>query len=287
MKSPSALLWEVARILEVPTIRHNQTEVDALRALADRMEQEPVGFARDDKFGGIELHLTDHGYLTLKHTDVVFTYPPDAAKRIAELETQLAEYKADAENCHQQEPDAWYCCYQGQDPFTVWHKDDAVEEEKSGATVMPMFTSPPDAESRIAALEQQLTAQVNRYSRDMGRLVKAEAKLAAIRQAVDEWVGGVADGQETILKIMDSASPLTQQPAQQPYNKRKIADELIATAQGGFYYGNALYVAMDLAEGKDKEMLHRYLHGSELTSDRIALQDFANRLAQQPEGETK
>ena len=68
-----------------------------LRSLADRLEaqvkQEPVGFARDDKFGGIELHLTDHGYLTLKHRDTVFTYPPDTAARIAELKAENAQLK--------------------------------------------------------------------------------------------------------------------------------------------------------------------------------------------------
>lgn len=32
----------------------------------------------------------------------------------------------------------------------------------------------------------------------------------------------------------------------QTYNKHKIAEELFATACGGKYYGNALYVALDI-----------------------------------------
>jgi hypothetical protein len=61
------------------------------------------------------------------------------------------------------------------------------------------------------------------------------------------------------------------------YDHNQIAKELEATASGCSYYGNALYVAIDLpwATQKHKEMLHRYLHGSELSSDRFTLQDFA------------
>jgi hypothetical protein len=61
------------------------------------------------------------------------------------------------------------------------------------------------------------------------------------------------------------------------YDHKRIADELDATANGDSYYGNALYVALDLpwATYNDKAMLHRYLHGSELKTDRHRLQDFA------------
>jgi hypothetical protein len=61
------------------------------------------------------------------------------------------------------------------------------------------------------------------------------------------------------------------------YDHTQIAKELEATANGDSYYGNALYVAMDMpwTTQKHKEMLHRYLHGSELSSDRFMLQDFA------------
>lgn len=61
------------------------------------------------------------------------------------------------------------------------------------------------------------------------------------------------------------------------YDNVQIAKELEATANGESYYGNALYVALDLpwATANDKAMLHRYLHGSELKTDRHRLQDFA------------
>jgi hypothetical protein len=61
------------------------------------------------------------------------------------------------------------------------------------------------------------------------------------------------------------------------YDHTQIAKELEVTANGDSYYGNALYVALDLpwTTQKHKEMLQRYLHGSELLSDRFTLQDFA------------
>jgi hypothetical protein len=61
------------------------------------------------------------------------------------------------------------------------------------------------------------------------------------------------------------------------YDHKQIAKELEATANGDSYYGNALYVALDLpwTTQNDKSMLHRYLHGSELKTDRNRLQDFA------------
>ena len=61
------------------------------------------------------------------------------------------------------------------------------------------------------------------------------------------------------------------------YDHQQIAKELEATANGESYYGNALYVAMELpwTSANDRQMLQRYLHGSELLSDRMRLQDFA------------
>lgn len=61
------------------------------------------------------------------------------------------------------------------------------------------------------------------------------------------------------------------------YDHKKIADELEATAQGQSYFGNALYVAIELpwTTKNDRAMLHRYMHGSELLSDRTRLQEFA------------
>lgn len=61
------------------------------------------------------------------------------------------------------------------------------------------------------------------------------------------------------------------------YDHIQIAKELEVTANGDSYYGNSLYVALDLpwATEKDKQMLHRYLHGSELSTDRFRLLDLA------------
>lgn len=61
------------------------------------------------------------------------------------------------------------------------------------------------------------------------------------------------------------------------YDNKQIANELQATAQGNTYYGNALYVALDFPflTRNDRDCIHRYLHGSELSSDRFRLQDIA------------
>ncbi len=61
------------------------------------------------------------------------------------------------------------------------------------------------------------------------------------------------------------------------YDHKQIAKELEATANGVSYYGNAIYVALDLpwTTQNDRSMLHRYLCGSELKTDRNRLQDFA------------
>ena len=73
------------------------------------------------------------------------------------------------------------------------------------------------------------------------------------------------------------------------YDDERIAHELEQTAQGYSYYGNSLYVALDIpvATDADKRMLHRYLHGSELSTDRIRLQDLAIRIRQQRHGAGK
>lgn len=64
------------------------------------------------------------------------------------------------------------------------------------------------------------------------------------------------------------------------YDLKRIAFELDATANGISYYGNALYVALDLPEitAKEKSMLNRYLYGSELSNDRFLLQELAIKL---------
>lgn len=64
------------------------------------------------------------------------------------------------------------------------------------------------------------------------------------------------------------------------YNEERIAQQLEQTALGNSYYGNSLYVALDMpvADENDKRMLHRYLHGSELLTDRIKLQELAIKI---------
>ena len=78
-----------------------------------------------------------------------------------------------------------------------------------------------------------------------------------------------------------------QEPVEPPsnqYNNKRIAWELERTAMGDGYYGNALYVAMDMAQTTqtDREVLHRYMHGSNLKTDHVKLQDLAMRIYTAP-----
>jgi hypothetical protein len=59
---------------------------------------------------------------------------------------------------------------------------------------------------------------------------------------------------------------------------KKLAEQLNDIAQGSSYYGDALYVALEhpVTTCNDKQMLARYLYGSELLSDRIRLQELSN-----------
>ena len=64
------------------------------------------------------------------------------------------------------------------------------------------------------------------------------------------------------------------------YTPQKISEELTKTALGESYYGNALYVAMDFpcVNDDDKRCLHRYMHGSELNTDHVKLQEIALKI---------
>lgn len=66
------------------------------------------------------------------------------------------------------------------------------------------------------------------------------------------------------------------------YDKHQIAKELKATALNEAYYGNALYVAMDIPSltKDDRIVLKRYLRGSGaiLATDHIRLQEIAMRI---------
>lgn len=62
----------------------------------------------------------------------------------------------------------------------------------------------------------------------------------------------------------------------------KLSEKLNAIANADCFYGKALYSAYELdniVNEKDKRMLHRYMHGAELRTDRFRLQDLAIKLA--------
>lgn len=64
------------------------------------------------------------------------------------------------------------------------------------------------------------------------------------------------------------------------YTPQKIAEDLIKTALGESYHGNALYVAMDFpcVNEDDKRCLHRWMHGANLKTDHVTLQRIAHKL---------
>ena len=49
---------------------------------------------------------------------------------------------------------------------------------------------------------------------------------------------------------------------------------------GDGYYGNALYDAMEMTQTTqhDREMLGRYMHGANMKTDHVKLQDLAMRI---------
>ncbi len=61
------------------------------------------------------------------------------------------------------------------------------------------------------------------------------------------------------------------------YDLARIAQELDETALGNSYYGNSLYVALDLPciTNNDRDCLIRWLYGSELIQDKFRLQEIA------------
>jgi len=63
------------------------------------------------------------------------------------------------------------------------------------------------------------------------------------------------------------------------YDNQQIAKELRLTASGQYYYGNALYVAMDMPEivaaPEQRHAILRYLNGTQICTDHIRLQEAA------------
>jgi Na+/phosphate symporter len=67
------------------------------------------------------------------------------------------------------------------------------------------------------------------------------------------------------------------------YTLTDIANELKQTAQGGKYYGNALYVANDIPSlnAKERAVIHRYLNDIQTDDDTQELNRIANKLLTQ------
>ena len=67
------------------------------------------------------------------------------------------------------------------------------------------------------------------------------------------------------------------------YDEARIAHELRLTASGQSYYGNALYVALDIpcitASPEHKTAIQRYLRGTQIATDHIRLQEAAMMIA--------
>ena len=63
------------------------------------------------------------------------------------------------------------------------------------------------------------------------------------------------------------------------YDNQQIAKEMRLTASGRYYYGNALYVAMDMPEivaaPEQRHAILRYLNGTQICTDHIRLQEAA------------
>jgi hypothetical protein len=64
------------------------------------------------------------------------------------------------------------------------------------------------------------------------------------------------------------------------YDKKMISEELTQTALGTSYFGNSLYVARDIPclDNGDKEVLNRWLAGTNVANDSWRLQDIANKI---------
>ena len=77
------------------------------------------------------------------------------------------------------------------------------------------------------------------------------------------------------------------------YNLKQIANEIQATAEGRAFYGNALFVAMDLPflTAEDKNIIDLYQtgqnrkYGMDSTALRMRLQDIVVKIRRESEGE--
>lgn len=64
-------------------------------------------------------------------------------------------------------------------------------------------------------------------------------------------------------------------------DKIQIAKELIETALGNSYFGNALYVAKDIPilTDEERQVIGRFLNGQDCGTDHVGLQQIAHRIA--------
>ena len=153
-----------------------------------------------------------------------------------------------------------------------------------------------EALKRVEVWVESLTGLHTDVRQEQGEI------LAAIREALAEPVceHHIADARNefvrdgyicikcgALFRAADHAEPVKQEPASNKYNHKRIGWELERTAMGDSYYGNALYSAMDLhfLNKREKDCLHRYMHGSETPNDRFVLQDIANKVYFEPEAE--
>lgn len=80
-----------------------------------------------------------------------------------------------------------------------------------------------------------------------------------------------------------AAHPLGEAACSGKYDEAQIARELWLTARGQHYYGNALYVAMDMpiivAAPALRQTILRYLNGTQTAADHISLQEAARLIS--------
>jgi hypothetical protein len=116
--------------------------------------------------------------------------------------------------------------------------------------------------------------------------MKDEAlKLALEALEAHADIGIKSDKAITAIKAaLAVQSAPVQEPISNKYNDNRIAWELARTAMGDGYYGKALYEAMDMPQTtkNDREVLHRYMCGSNLKTDHVKLQDLAMRICATP-----
>lgn len=79
----------------------------------------------------------------------------------------------------------------------------------------------------------------------------------------------------------DNAQAAIKPLAGEKYGPKQIAKELMATALGKAYYGNALYVAKDIPAltDEDRWVLQRWLDGAQVKNDWRELQLIAHKIA--------